>query len=114
MITHIQKPWGYEELLEHNDYYVVKRLFMKKGHCCSLQYHKEKHETVYILSGEMKLVYGDLVDNLNEMFLVAGQYYSVPQGKIHRMCGVTDCLYLESSTTQLDDVVRVEDNYGRK
>lgn len=113
-MTHIDKPWGYEQLLEHNNYYVVKRLFMKEGHCCSLQYHNEKHETILILSGKMKLIYGDAVDSLIEIFLDVGDYYIIQPGKIHRMCGVVDCLYLESSTTQLDDVVRVEDNYGRK
>ena len=51
----IDKPWGYEELLEHNEYYVVKRLFLKEGHKCSLQFHKTKHETVYILFGTLKV-----------------------------------------------------------
>jgi mannose-6-phosphate isomerase len=114
MIVRTDKPWGYEELLERNEFYVLKRLFMRGGHCCSLQYHEKKHETIYILSGEMRLIYGDTVDSIKEIFLTSGQYYVIPPIKIHRMCGETGCLYLESSTTQLDDVVRVEDDYGRK
>lgn len=109
----IDKPWGYEELLEHNEFYVVKRLFMKEGHCCSLQLHNEKHETIYVLSGTLKIVYGDDVDNLNDIILEENEYYALQPKKVHRMCGVTDCIYLESSTNQLDDVVRLQDDYGR-
>ena len=78
MISHTDKPWGYEELLEHNDHYVLKRIFMKEGHCCSLQYHKEKHETIYIVSGEMKFVHGDAEDALQTDVLVEGQFRAVP------------------------------------
>lgn len=113
MIKHIDKPWGYEELLEQNEYYVVKRLFMREGHCCSLQYHEEKHETVYVLSGTMRLVYGDTLEEIKDVILETGEHYVIAPGKIHRMCGATDCIYLESSTNQLDDVVRLVDDYGR-
>ena len=109
----IEKPWGAEELLEHNEFYVVKRLFMKENACCSLQYHEEKHETIYVLSGTLKIIIGDTEDSLGDVILNAGEYLAIPPFKIHRMFGVTDCLYLESSTTQLDDVVRVQDEYGR-
>ena len=54
----ISKPWGSEELIEVNENYVVKKLYMKKGHQCSLQYHENKHETVYVLDGEIKLTVG--------------------------------------------------------
>jgi mannose-6-phosphate isomerase len=110
----IEKPWGYEELLEHNEHYIVKRLFMKEDCCCSLQYHEEKHETIYVLSGTMRLVYGDTLEDICDIVLGSGETYAIAPGKIHRMCGATDCLYLESSTNQLDDVVRLEDDYGRK
>jgi mannose-6-phosphate isomerase len=112
-MIHTNKPWGYEELLEHNEHYVVKRLFMKEGHCCSLQYHKKKHETIYVLSGTLKVIYGDSEDNLHDYFLGAGDVVVIIPFKVHRMCGETDCLYLESSTAQLDDVVRLQDDYGR-
>ena len=113
MISHTDKPWGYEKLLEYNDRYVVKELLMKEGHCCSLQYHEVKHETIYILKGEMKLVIGDSDSELEDIFLLEGEYYVIPPFKVHRMCGHTDCYYLESSTIELDDLVRIEDNYGR-
>ena len=109
----IDKPWGYEELLELNDFYVVKRLFMKEGHCCSLQYHKEKHETIYVLSGILKLIIGNAPDKLETIYCNTGEFIDIAPNIIHRMCGKTDCLYLESSTIQLDDVVRIEDDYGR-
>lgn len=112
-MIHIDKPWGYEELLEKNNAYVLKRLYMKAGHCCSLQFHKEKHETIYVLSGTLKVVYGDDVDHLHDYFLYAGNVIVIAPLKIHRMCGVDDCLYLEASTNQLDDVVRLQDDYGR-
>ena len=61
----ISKPWGSEELIEVNENYVVKKLYMKKGHQCSLQYHENKHETVYVLDGEIKLTVGDSIDDLD-------------------------------------------------
>lgn len=109
----IEKPWGYEELLEHNDNYVLKRLCVYGERCCSLQYHEEKHETIYVLDGEMRLVIGDSEDTLEDIILKAGDYYVVPPGKVHRMCGVTNCIYIEASTSQLDDVIRLQDDYGR-
>ena len=54
----IDKPWGKEELLEINDHYMVKKLTMRKGHRCSLQYHKQKKETIYVLSGQLKIYSG--------------------------------------------------------
>ncbi len=112
-IKKIEKPWGHEELLENNTDYVVKRLFMKKGEQCSLQYHEHKHETVYVLSGSLKLTIGDEESNLSTMELKENDYIVLPPGKIHRMYGITDCYYLESSTPQLTDVVRLQDDYKR-
>lgn len=113
-IVPIIKPWGKEELLEYNDFYVVKRLFMKEGHSCSLQYHDQKHETIYVISGELEITIGDDILNLRQISLFHNDYYVIPPKKIHRMRGVTDCVYLESSTTELNDVIRLKDDYGRK
>jgi len=110
----IEKPWGAEELLEHNEFYVVKRLLMKAGHSCSLQYHEHKHETVYIISGSLDLTIGDDEENLDHITLEPNEYYVIPPRKIHRMTGISDCIYLESSTTELNDVIRIKDDYGRK
>ena len=109
-----EKPWGYEELLEHNDFYVLKRLFMKKKHQCSLQYHEEKHETIYVLSGLLKLICGDDINSLKEIILEPNDFYVIETKKIHRMFGIEDSIYLESSTNQLNDVIRIEDDYERK
>lgn len=106
----IVKPWGSEELLEKNEKYVLKRLFMKKGEMCSLQYHNFKHETIYVVSGVLKIYIGDsgefVIKNPNEFLAILPKI-------VHRMEGVEDCYYLESSTPELDDVVRIQDNYGR-
>jgi mannose-6-phosphate isomerase-like protein (cupin superfamily) len=107
------KPWGYEELLESNEFYVVKRLFMKQGCRCSLQYHNYKHETIYVLEGELKITIGNNINCLQDVIYTKGQYIAIQNKVIHRMEGNTDCLYLESSTNQLDDIVRIKDDYAR-
>jgi len=105
----ISKPWGMEELLVSNENYVVKRLFMKQGCRCSLQYHEHKTETVYVLSGTLLLhLNGDVTT------MSPGDFITIFPGEVHRMEGKEDVSYLESSTTELDDVVRMEDDYGRK
>lgn len=112
-IIYIEKPWGYEKHLEINENYVVKELFMKKDNSCSLQFHEYKHETFYVLSGLLKFYIGTDVNKLEVLFLNPGQHYTIHPGIIHRMEAVLDSLYLESSTNFLDDVIRLEDKYGR-
>jgi mannose-6-phosphate isomerase len=112
-IKHIDKPWGYERWIEVNPNYVVKELFMKEGNSCSLQYHEFKHETFYVLKGKLKFYVGTDKDNLSVMFLEPGEHHTIEPLVIHRMEAVVDSLYLESSTNFLDDVIRIEDNYGR-
>jgi mannose-6-phosphate isomerase-like protein (cupin superfamily) len=109
----IEKPWGSETIIETNPNYTVKRLFMYEGKCCSLQYHKEKKETIYVLLGTLKIIYGLDQDNLTEIILNSNESITLDPFIIHRMFGVTDCYYLESSTSQLEDVVRLQDLYGR-
>ncbi len=107
MIEETNKPWGKEELLEINDNYVVKRLTMNKGHQCSLQYHENKHETIYVLKGNLHLRIGE-----DWKILQPGDFLAIPPKVIHRMKAVEeDSVYLESSTIELDDVVRLEDDY---
>jgi len=113
MGEYIAKPWGSEELLEKNDKYVVKRLEMKMGHRCSLQLHEKKCETIYVLSGQLKITYGDKIDQLEEKIYEANESITIPTGMIHRMEGVTDSVYLEASTPELDDVIRLSDDYMR-
>lgn len=109
----IEKPWGSEELIETNPNYTFKRLFMKAGHSCSLQYHNEKHETIYVLSGKLMFEVGLTIETLEKLILLPGMTYVIPPKTIHRMNGIEDTYYLEASTSQLTDVVRLEDKYGR-
>ena len=103
------KPWGYEEWIEINDNYVVKRLFMKKGNKCSLQYHQKKKETVMILKGTITLIL-----NNQKKIMKPFDVITIDPGDVHRMYAESDdCLYMECSTVELDDVVRIEDEYGR-
>jgi mannose-1-phosphate guanylyltransferase len=102
------KPWGQEEILETNDYYTVKRITMYRGHQCSLQRHTEKLETFVLLEGKMLLI-----DDNRQHRLHPGAVFTIKPGVIHRMAAITDIVYLECSTSQLDDVVRLSDVYGR-
>ena len=116
-MTKTEKPWGFEELLESNDWYAFKKLFMKANESCSLQYHEHKHETIYVLSGKLQLEIGVKSDALEKHVLLPGAYYAIAPMTMHRMTGIEDSYYLEASTsgygTHLNDVVRLEDKYGR-
>tara|TARA_Y100001968_G_C19266849_1_gene672145 strand:+ start:548 stop:898 length:351 start_codon:yes stop_codon:yes gene_type:complete len=109
----IEKPWGKEELLEINDKYMVKRLTMWAGHKCSLQYHNIKKETIYVLSGILKIYTGSSKEFLKEKIYETGMSITIPTGLIHRMEAIEDCIYLESSTPEMDDVIRLDDDYAR-
>jgi mannose-6-phosphate isomerase len=109
----IDKPWGKEELLEINDHYMVKKLTMWKGHRCSLQYHKQKKETIYVLSGQLKIYFGSSENELAVKIYGPNETITLLPGTIHRMEGLEDCVYLEASTPQMDDVVRIQDDYNR-
>lgn len=107
------KPWGKEELIEYNDHYVVKRLFMKANECCSLQYHELKKETIYVLSGKLFLHIGKDIENLEKRVMNPGDFITINPYTLHRMEGIEDSFYLESSTNELWDVIRLEDKYSR-
>lgn len=109
----IDKPWGREEIVEINERYMVKKLTMWAGHRCSLQYHEQKQETIYVLSGLLKIVSGESQDLLSEQLYRAGDSITIRPGIVHRMEGVEDSVYLEASTPEMDDVVRLSDDYMR-
>lgn len=113
MTKEISKPWGSELILEHNDKYVVKKLFVKAGHRLSLQYHEKKHETMYILEGEIELTLGDLANQLETKKMSINDFVILPPGKIHRVKANLDSWILEASTPELTDVVRLQDDYNR-
>jgi mannose-6-phosphate isomerase len=110
----IEKPWGREEVIEINDKYMVKKLTMFAGHRCSLQFHNIKKETIYVLSGVLKIIQGPSQDELEEKIYRAGDTITIAPGLIHRMEGVEECVYLEASTPEMDDVVRLADDYQRE
>ena len=110
----INKPWGYELLIEKNKKYMFKKLFMKKGHRCSLQFHKKKIETIFIVSGNLKIFYGSNKNKLNYKTFKSQNTITINPKTIHRMQALTDCIYLEASTPEIKDVVRLSDDYKRK
>ena len=109
----VPKPWGHEVIWAHTDRYVGKILHVKAGHALSLQYHKRKDETIHLLRGVMRFWAGPSPEALREVPLQEGQSFRVTVGTVHRMEAVTDIDILEASTPDLDDVVRLEDRYGR-
>jgi mannose-6-phosphate isomerase len=109
----IEKPWGLEEVIEINDKYMVKKLTMFAGHRCSLQYHNIKKETIFILSGVLKIIQGTSQDALEHKIYRAGDSITIPPGLIHRMESIEDSIYLEASTPEMEDVVRLADDYQR-
>lgn len=112
-IVKVNKPWGWEKWIEINDNYVVKELFMMANNSCSLQYHEKKHESFYVVKGQLKFEIGPNKEELKELILNEGDYYTIEPFVVHRMSAIIDTLYLESSTNFLDDVIRIEDKYGR-
>lgn len=112
-IQRVEKPWGYELIWARTGDYVGKVLHINKGHRLSLQYHKVKEETFYLASGRMTLVFENDRGVLEEVPMGQGDAHHVPVGRRHRMIALEDCDVFEVSTPQLDDVVRIEDGYGR-
>jgi mannose-6-phosphate isomerase len=100
-------------IFAHTKDYVGKVLVIKAGHSRALQFHKVKEETIFLRSGEMRLVLEDDHGQLAESILKAGQSCHIPANRKHRMIAVKDCEIFEVSTPYLDDVVRLEDSYGR-
>jgi len=109
----IEKPWGKEEVLEINERYMVKRLTMWEGCRCSLQFHNHKKETIYVLSGQLKIISGKDQRDLVSRVYSSGDAITISPGTIHRMEAVEDSIYLEASTPEMDDVVRLADDYNR-
>lgn len=109
----IEKPWGKEEVIEINDRYMMKKLTMWAGHRCSLQFHNIKRETIYVLSGDLRIYVGASKDALESRVYTAGETITLVPGVVHRMEAVTDSVYLEASTPEMDDVVRMVDDYQR-
>ena len=112
-IQRVAKPWGYELIWARTDRYVGKILHVRQGESLSLQYHRIKDETVMVLSGRIELEYFDEGKVPSVSVLEARQPVHLPPGLRHRMTALEDTDIVEVSTPELDDVVRLEDRYGR-
>ena len=110
----VEKPWGFELIWAHTDDYVGKILHINAGESLSLQFHERKDETIHLLSGQMHFWVGTSQEDLQRVVLERGESFRVTPGTVHRMEAVTECDILEASTPFLDDVVRLEDRYGRR
>jgi mannose-6-phosphate isomerase-like protein (cupin superfamily) len=108
----VPKPWGHELIFAENDRYAGKILHIEPGQLLSLQYHERKDETFYVLRGEVNLTI-EVNGELKEMRLAEGSSYRIPPRVRHRMRADTACDLIEVSSPELDDVVRLEDAYGR-
>jgi mannose-6-phosphate isomerase-like protein (cupin superfamily) len=110
----VEKPWGWELVWAEADAYVGKLLFVRAGHALSLQYHVEKHESWLVREGRASLELGPIDGELETVEIQAGDTFRFPPGTVHRVTALEDTLIVEVSTPQLDDVVRLEDRYGRQ
>lgn len=105
----IEKPWGYEIWWAVTDKYVGKLIHVNQGHSLSLQYHVKKHESMFLMNGEAEIS----LNGESRPFL-PGEAIIIPPPTQHRLVAVTDIDVIEVSTPELDDVVRLEDRYGRE
>ena len=110
----VDKPWGHEVIWAVSDSYAGKILFVKAGESMSLQFHNVKDEAWYILEGRAKLELGAAGERmLNNEVIGPGAAFRFPPGTVHRLTALEDTTIVEVSTPELDDVVRLEDRYGR-
>jgi len=111
----VDKPWGHELIWVKTEQYVGKTLFLKAGESLSLQFHKVKDEAWYVLSGRAEVELGGPGEGmLNSEIVGPGAAFHFPPGTVHRVKAVEDTTIMEVSTPELDDIVRLEDRYGRE
>jgi mannose-6-phosphate isomerase len=110
----VEKPWGHELWYAHTDRYAGKIIVVEPGHRLSLQFHHEKDETSYLLSGRLRLWQGPSAEELTESVLEPGVAWRNTPGLVHTIEAIETATVLEVSTPELDDVVRLDDRYGRE
>jgi mannose-6-phosphate isomerase-like protein (cupin superfamily) len=113
-VRRVEKPWGYELIWAESDIYVGKVLFVKAGHSLSLQYHEQKDESWLVQSGLAKIELGAVGEPMVEEVVGEGAAFRYHPGTVHRITAVEDTTILEVSTPHLEDVVRIQDAYGRE
>ena len=110
----VEKPWGSELIWAESEHYAGKILFVNAGESLSLQYHEVKDESWYVLDGRAKLELGRAGEGrVEEVEITVGQAFRFRPGTVHRVTAIEDTTILEVSTPHIDDVVRLEDAYGR-
>jgi quercetin dioxygenase-like cupin family protein len=112
--TRVEKPWGHELIWAHTDKYVGKVLVIEAGRRLSLQRHEVKDETILVISGRLRLTLEEEDGTIRTEELGPGESRHVPIGRVHRYAAVERCELVEVSTPELDDVVRLEDDFGRE
>lgn len=112
-VRKVEKPWGFELIWASTEKYCGKILFVRAGEEMSLQFHKEKDETLYVHSGRAEFEIGEPGRQTDVEVVGPGRAFHLAPGTVHRIRAVEDTMLLEVSTPQLEDVVRLEDRYGR-
>ena len=112
-VMKVDKPWGYELIWARTDRYAGKILHVNAGHILSCQYHNAKDETMHVLRGELILRTQVAGSAMVERPFRAGESFHIPAMLIHQIEAVVDSDVLEASTPELDDLVRINDRYGR-
>ncbi len=110
----VEKPWGFETIWAQTEYYVGKTLVIETGKRLSLQRHEIKDESILVISGRLRLYLEDDDGVVRSEELGPGAARHVATGRIHRYEAIERCELMEVSTPELDDVVRLEDDYGRE
>ena len=112
-LTRVEKPWGYELHWAKTDRYVGKLIHVNAGHALSLQYHNVKDETIYLHAGRLLFEIQEGPNRI-EREMRPGERVHITPKTIHRMTAIEDSDIFEVSTPELNDVVRLKDNYGRE
>jgi mannose-6-phosphate isomerase len=112
-VRRVEKPWGYEIVYALTDTYCGKVLFIRAGQELSLQFHRRKDEVIYVHEGKIELEIGDPGGPIDQEVVGPGRAFHLAPGVVHRWRALEDTVVLETSTPELDDVVRLEDRYGR-
>jgi mannose-6-phosphate isomerase len=112
-VRRVEKPWGHELIYAVTDRYCGKLLFVREGEMLSLQLHERKDETIFLQSGRAVVEIAGSGEPLRNEEVEPGRAFRIEPGTIHRLRALEDSLFLEVSTPDLDDVVRLEDRYGR-
>jgi len=115
MTTTVEKPWGYEERWAITEKYLGKILYISPGKRLSRQYHEQKDETIYVLKGTLILELGHPgTEDYSKVILKRGATWHIKPKTVHRFCAPSEgCNLIEVSSPEIDDVVRIEDDYNR-